>query len=653
MIKRLRAILFLLIFAVLAPQLVTRSVAQERFDFDLLDEASEAEVAEPAAMDSPSSAAPAPRTSVVESAVIEAIRQADPRTPSELLRAVDQLVRLERADVAAEYLDRLVKLALDDASLAPLYEQFGTATMIRLARTAELAPQASDFAVSVMQAGRRVLQDPDRLNHWADALGGPNEAERFRAAEQLLRAGPHSVPALIDSIASQDDATSASSRRSWEVLRRLGPTALEPIHAYLWAHDSPGRATAITALGVTGSTDSLPYLVAPLFAGQNDDRAMQRAADAWRRILGRAPDYQQAVELLSVEANHAYQGQSGLAPDPDDMVTRWTWNAERQQPVASRMRARDAAAVKASRLYEDLLRVKPDDTQAAERYLISRLAVDQAMGGLDEPLRRGAGTAFDVARRAGSAWMNRVLQRAIDDQRDEAAIGGAEVLGSFAAASVFERSTIDSGVSSIPLVEALSHPDRRVRFAAAQAMMALKPEGSLHGAGRLADVLNHFATSDGSRAAVVAHPNPTTARSLAAMLTSRGFRTAAVSTVRDLEAAATSSADVELVMVSDMLNDASLWSTLEALRVHPHTARVPIAILARSTGRDNALRVAGRHQRTMVLNETADEAAIDLHLPQLLKLADRDTITPQRRSEQAQLAKAMLDELRSNGAARE
>jgi hypothetical protein len=311
------------------------------------------------------------------------------------------------------------------------------------------------------------------------------------------------------------------------------------------------------------------------------------------------------------------------------------------------MRSRDAAAVTASRLYEDLLRVRPEDAQATERYLISRLALDQTLGGLDQPLRRGAGTAMAAAEKAGSLWMNRVLRRALDDDRDAAAMGAAEVLGSLADKSVLERSELGASDSAVPLVDALSHANRRVRFAAAQAIIRLAPDGSFHGAGRLADVLNYFATSSGSRAAVVAHPNPTRAQTLAAMISARGFRTAAVSTARDLEAAATSSADVELVMVSDALNDASLWSTLEALRVHPHTARLPIAILARRNGRDAAQRIAERHERTRVLNETADEAAIDLYLPQLLQLADRDAVNPHRRLEQAQWAARMLNRLRS------
>jgi HEAT repeat protein len=577
------------------------------------------------------------------SAAVEAIRQTDPQTPDQLMRAIDQLIRLERSDVAGEYLDRLVKLSLDDSALAALYEQFGTATMLRLARTSDLAPQAGDFANSVMQAGRKMLEDPDQLAEWVKQLGSEDQSVRFHAAQQLLRAGRVSVPPLINALAAAGPNEENLIRLGGAVLQRLGVDALEPLYGFMTSNDSAQRVAAISAMGSIGSKECLPMLVQPLFAPRSGEAEMQAAAGAWQRIVHRIPSRDEAIALLEHEAERAYAGQAGAA-DPDDQVTRWTWNAELRQPVATSMRSSDAAAVSAARLYAALVRLRPDDHQAAQHYLVSRLEVDQSLGSLDQPLRRGAGTAFDAARNSGSIAVNLVLARALEDGHDAAAIGAAEVLGELADRDVLRRTSLDQSGPAAPLVRALSHPNRRVRFAAAQALSRLQPPGSFDGAGRLADALDYFATSRGQRAAVVAHPNPTRAQNTAGRLSSRGFRTTTVNTARQLLEAALS-ADVEFVVLSDALNDDSLWSTIEQLRVHPKTARLPIAVLKRNSTRDDTLRTVEAQPRVMVWNESLDDEALDLQLPQLLDLADRDAISPERRLEHAAAAIEMLDRL--------
>ena len=621
---------------------------QDVFDFDKLDEQVADE--EPAAAETPTQeattapadAAATPATE--ESGVVQAIRQSAPETPTDLMRSIDQLIRIGRPDAAAEYLDRLVKLSLDDAALAELYREFGTATMIRLARTSELAPQSNEFSLAMMQAAQRILRDPRRLAQWVDQLGAADRTTRYRAAEQLLRAGPSAVPSLIEGLATADAARQVQRDWGFAVLERMGRDALEPLYGYLAAKDTQRRPTAIAALGRIGLPESLPYLVGPLFVPRGGEAEQQATVTAWQRIASRVPDRHSALKLLTQEADRAYRGQAGTAADPDDQVTRWTWDVDTQRPVATPMRTADAAALKAARLYGDVVRLSPDDNAARQRYLISRLEFDQVLGGLDQPLRDGEGTAFDLVRQAQPAWVSQLLQVALDDQHDAAAMGAAEVLGELKDVDTLHRRRPDA-THAAPLVQALSHPNRRVRFAAARAIARIRPSGSFDGAGRLADVLQYFASSQGQRAAVIAHPNLAMASNLAGMLSARGFRTTTVTSAHELEKAATSTADVELLWVSDALNDASLWSTLEELRVNPKTARLPIAILARANTQAAAARIAEAHRRVLVLGEAMDDVTLDAELPRLLALADRDATTPTQRSQQAQAAMKMFHRL--------
>ena len=157
------------------------------------------------------------------------------------MRAIDQLIRVERADVAAEYLDRLVKLSLDDAALAQLYREFGTATMIRLARTSELAPQSSEFALAVMQAGRGLLQDPASAGEMGRAVerGGSRDAISCRgtvAARGSSAVCRRLVEGIVTGDASQHGASGLGLRRPGTsgqgclgtVVRLLGVQARRP-----------------------------------------------------------------------------------------------------------------------------------------------------------------------------------------------------------------------------------------------------------------------------------------------------------------------------------------------------------------------------------------------------------------------------------------
>ena len=97
-----------------------------------------------------------------------------------------------------------------------------------------------------------------------------------------------------------------------------------------------------------------------------------------------------------------------------------------------------------------------------------------------------------------------------------------------------------------PLIEALSHPNRRVRFAAARAIVKLQPEGTFAGASRLAEVLGYFAGSQGKRRVLAAHPRRAVAQTLGGLLADAGFEAESATTGAELIRRAVRSPDLEL-----------------------------------------------------------------------------------------------------------
>ena len=91
---------------------------------------------------------------IVDSAAVRAIRATDPQTPEQLLRAIDQLIRLDRFDLALDYLQQLNDQGLDVAARAQLHQKFGTSVMLKLLRP-EMEPLGREFALATLSADRK------------------------------------------------------------------------------------------------------------------------------------------------------------------------------------------------------------------------------------------------------------------------------------------------------------------------------------------------------------------------------------------------------------------------------------------------------------------------------------------------------------------
>jgi CheY-like chemotaxis protein len=116
----------------------------------------------------------------------------------------------------------------------------------------------------------------------------------------------------------------------------------------------------------------------------------------------------------------------------------------------------------------------------------------------------------------------------------------------------------------------------------------------------------------------------------------------AVTSSRDLVKQATRSPDVELILLSDALNDETTWSTLESLHAGPKTARVPVGILSRPHRLDDMQQIADDHGRVLVIADTVDKELLAPQVARLRELAGRDLIPVSRRIDQATLAQEWL-----------
>jgi CheY-like chemotaxis protein len=247
-----------------------------------------------------------------------------------------------------------------------------------------------------------------------------------------------------------------------------------------------------------------------------------------------------------------------------------------------------------------------------------------------------------LATRAGTEVVQQVLARSLETGLHAAAIGAAEVLGATGDPSVLSSTT---GLS--PLATALLDRNRRVRFAAAQAIVKLDPPGTFPGASRVAETLGFFTTSTGDRGILVGHPSPLRGRTIGGLAADAGFAPEAVASGAELLRRGPASSDWELILISDELKATTTWQLIELLQADPRTAELPIVLM---TARgDEALfqldKIADSHQRVLAIREPIENEGVNTAISRALALAGRDLVDRDRRLEQAILAMEWMNQL--------
>ena len=114
--------------------------------------------------DGPAADAPQPADAAVttmrsraDDFTVRELLETNPTTPAELVRVADLLIDLGAMVEAAPLTERLAQTQLDEATLAALAEQFGSATFLKFALVEELRPDGRKFADAVFSAAGSVV----------------------------------------------------------------------------------------------------------------------------------------------------------------------------------------------------------------------------------------------------------------------------------------------------------------------------------------------------------------------------------------------------------------------------------------------------------------------------------------------------------------
>jgi hypothetical protein len=558
--------------------LLLSTAALRAQDPPMPDPAAAAPVDAPAAAVPGAAATPAPATVPAlpqpPDPAVDTIVDSNPKTPAELLRAAAILVDLNRPDLAKKYLQQMAATPADEKSLADAALQLDPAALMRLAVNKDLQPEARTLVDAVMAAGAKASRNPQRLQVEINQLNDPSPAVRREAMSKILAAHDDAVPSLV--VALGDPNRAQLFPKIEEALMGIGAQAVPPLSAALLSDNPYQVKNVIRALDRIGSRDAVIFLVGPATAEHYPPEVRQAARAALADLLGiKDPTPKDAITLLRSNVERILNNERPVMVNGEGKVEQWYWDPTIKAPVKEAVPVSVAVASQAARLASDLLALDPQNPKVTQLFLISTL--DELAGRTppDAPLDMNS----PVVKRAialGPAKIEDALSAAMSRDRLDGARAMAEILGNIGNASLLGAT--DGEVR--PLVRAVAQGDRRLRFAAAEAIMKFKPQVQFAGSSHLMGALVFLADSPGVRRAVVAFPTERIGMQLSTLLGSLGYEVDWISDGHKCLLQSQCSGDYELILLTGRIDHAPVWVTIQQLRHEPASARLPIGLMA-------------------------------------------------------------------------
>jgi CheY-like chemotaxis protein len=502
-----------------------------------------------------------------ESAVILQLRDSNPKTADELIRAASAVLAFGRPDECKRYLEKFIAGKFPEAELGELPGKHGTVFFLEIASNPKLQPEGKLVADQVLLAARKVAEDPARLAGLVKTLSDPNYEAASSALTRLEQAGPALVKPLLDALVDSNRA--AEHPRLYSAMLELRDTTEAPLIGVLAAAPEPQQIVAAHVLGQLESGNAVRHLMAPALAANTSPPLRAATQRALTKILGGVPKQHDSELYLLRQLTQIREGQHPFQVDADNNTLVWQWDSMKNGPYSRRLPLEDAIRQLSARLATDLHRLNPQNREYERLRVLHHLEFAKAMSGVGVPL---PATALTVAKEAGTDVLADVLAMAMTQRLHAAAIAATEVLGEIGTAELLASD--GPGVLSAALI----HADRRIRLAAALAIVKLKPMNSFQGASHVVEVLGDAVRTAGVNRVLVVDSRLDYAQTIAGLLGDQGYYGEIAIGSREAFRQATSGPDFELILLSDAL-DMPVIEMVQLLRRDRRTAFIPIGVM--------------------------------------------------------------------------
>ena len=385
-------------------------------------------------------------------------------------------VMIGRFDLAKGYAQAILQGKPDPVDLFELVrdnpKSYDFATSVaETAEDKELADLSRQLLGVIDQGRFEQRTDPNLLVDEVGRLGGTLRG-KLTAIQRLRDAGEYSVPYLLDAMAEamRQPAGKNDLTAMIEALPQIGQPAIRPLGAALQMNNDRLEAEIIRALGQIGYPQALPYLKYVVEkAGSTELRNL--AADSIRRIDPRTANTPAAALFFQAAEKYYYHNESLNPPQGVSFANIWFWD-----PAANRVNRVEVA----SEYFHELMcmqccewSLKADEQfgLAIGLWLAAFFKAEATGVAMPAYFGEGHASALVYATTAGPEYLHQALARAVNDRTTAVALGAVEALATTAG----EKSLMYTLGPSQPLLQALTYPDRAVRYSAAIAIASAGP----------------------------------------------------------------------------------------------------------------------------------------------------------------------------------
>lgn len=347
--------------------------------------------------------------------------------------------------------------------------------------------------------------DPQEVKRAIRMLGGTLEGAELGEA-RLIESGEFALPLLIAQL-SDPQTPELIRSRIVTMLPEMGKDAVRGLSVALQSKDQNVVKALASALGKIGYPHAAPRLREAL---ERDDLIQEVRATLRRALVAvagpSAPD-KSVSEVYYTWARNYYDRNESLMPDPRYAQTGyvWFWDQNPRQGALLQMipvPEEVFADVYTMRYARKALKHDPEFSQAIPLWIKSfaRREVELPDGKQDPLVKEGQLGAKDYILATSPRYLQAALADVLKEENAQVAFllieGLAQTQGSKSLVA-----TIRGGAQ--PLVEALSYPERRVRYLAAISLARALPSEKFNGYQLVLPVLNHALRRTGTPSALL------------------------------------------------------------------------------------------------------------------------------------------------------
>ncbi len=544
-----------------------------------------------------------------------------PEKPLEFWAAMKFEIDLGKYDLAGLHMLQLLQQPPDKLkkTLVQIEAAEGMSTFLRLRKVKkwseykkfdeERKKDVETLIDLVTKSVEEHLSDPQRLAKFINNLDAPTIEERAYALVQLDRSGARAVPHMVAAL--NENVGKQLYSRITEALTKMRSEAVPPLLEILKAAnpadaaDTTLRPTVLRILRVRGDQRAVPYLWHLSSSKLYPEPVRQQAANLLADLTNvkTIKDLPPSKIVLTDMSEKHFAGKVKFE-DPN-RVELWPWDGRNVSIKPIVITPAQAEFIFGIRYAKQALDLDPSYRPAQRAFLsftIERAVLPAIEKYLFEETKPKSEVA-DVQRLLSTIdadLLLSMLERGFQKEHVPIILGCVQALGK---RGEMRAARPNTGGRISGVVRALYYPDRRVQFAAIQAMLQMPADKNPVATTRIVELLGRFVASEGKPKAMVLFAPQGDAAKLRMSLADAGFAAFLADSIKDAMRELGRTADYDFILLHHAAPSSQLPFVLTQFRKDNNVGRLPLLITSDKENEGRLIRLAAKYPQTTVIPE--------------------------------------------------